>query len=258
MAVAVAGVALTATATAATCYFFLKPAYTYTKPRQAAFVLSFDDQNVADWYAARGLFRKYNVKATFFITFPDSLNPVQVRMLHKLAADGHEIASHGYKHVNAISYTKKHGTAAYTRDEIIPAIKAMQEKGFPPATFAYPYGANNRLIDLELKKYFYLLRGDSWEVKGKGIDELNRIFHTYEGARIVNGLGIDHGSGITVEELGEGFARAARNKEAIVIYAHAINNSASEYSISPARLEAIFKAARAHKLVSFSFRDLVL
>ncbi len=239
-------------------YSWFKPAYTYSRPAQPAFVISFDDKYISEWHAHKELFRKYKVKATFFITVPHKLSQLEIEMLRELAADGHEVASHGYLHENSSKFIKEHGVTKYIADEVIPAISAMQALGFPPSTFAYPYGARSLTIDQELTKYFHLLRGDSWKVAGKGIDEIDRIFYQYNGSRLVHGLGIDSNSGVTVQDLEAGFKRAAQKKEAILIYAHNISEDTTDYSISPQTLEAIFKLAQQHNLSSLTFRELVL
>jgi peptidoglycan-N-acetylglucosamine deacetylase len=239
-------------------YSLFKSTYAYSRPAQPAFVISFDDKYVSEWHAHKELFKKYKVKATFFITVPHQLSPSEIGMLQELAADGHEIASHGYLHENSSKFIKEHGVAAYVAHEITPAIQAMQAIGFPPATFAYPYGARSLAIDRELTKYFHLLRGDSWKVAGKGIDELDRIFYQYDGSRLVHGLGIDSNSGVTLQDIEGGFKRAAQNKEAILIYAHNISEDTTGYSISPQTLETIFELAQKHKLSSLTFRELIL
>lgn len=148
--------------------------------------------------------------------------------------------------------------AAYVEQDIIPSIKTLQSQGFSPVTFAYPYGARSRELDRELSKYFYLLRGDSWKDAGKGIDELDRIYYTFSGRRVIHALGIDANSGVSLQDLEAGFARASRNKEAINIYAHNISEDSAGYSISPHTLEKIFKLAKQYQLQSLTFRDLVL
>ncbi|MCC9136247.1 polysaccharide deacetylase family protein [Pontibacter silvestris] len=241
-----------------TAFRYWKTDYAYHTPPTASFVISFDDRNITDWYQARDLFRKYNVHATFFLTQPDSLIAKELQMLKELEADGHEIACHGYTHSNSLTYTKEHGIASYIAYEIIPAIREMHARGFAPVTFAYPYGANSRVIDRELLKYFFLLRGDSWKVKGKGIHELDRIFYSFDGDRVINSLGIDAGSGVTLTDIEDGFRRAHKNKEAILIYAQSINNSNEPYSIAPSTLENIFRVAKKYELASLTFKDLVL
>jgi peptidoglycan-N-acetylglucosamine deacetylase len=245
---------------AATAFIYLRylhPDYAYRRPAQAAFVISFDDQYITEWYEHRDLFKKYAVQATFFITAPHSLTPEELSMLRSLVADGHEVGSHGAHHVNALQYSKEHGLANYIQHEVVPAINTLQVLGFTPVTFAYPYGANSRHTDHELSKYFYLLRGDSWKVEGKSIDELDRIFYNYDGRRVINGLGIDHGSGVTIQDIKLAFTRAASRNEAVILYAHAINNSNKAYSISPAMLEKVFVAARQQHLTSLTFKNLV-
>lgn len=241
-----------------TVYYLFKPNYAYSRPARSAFVISFDDKYVSEWYTHRELFKKYDVKATFFITMPHELSQSEIDMLQVLAADGHEMASHGYLHENSSKFIKENGVAAYVAHEITPAIKAMQAVGFTPSTFAYPYGARSLTIDRELTKYFHLLRGDSWKVAGKGIDELDKIFYKYDGSRLVHGLGIDSKSGVTLQDLEAGFNRAAQKKEAILIYAHNISDDTTGYSISPRTLEAIFQLAQKYKLSSFTFRELAL
>lgn len=232
--------------------------YTYAKPAQAAFVMSFDDQYIADWHAQRALFLKYNVRATFFITNPDSLTTIEVDMLRTLVNDGHEIASHGAKHVNAVNYVNENGIDTYVKQEIVPSIKSLQKLGFTPVTFAYPYGANNKTIDRELLKYFYLLRGDSWKMQGKEINQLDKIFYSYDGRRVINGLGIDSNSEVTLNDLESGFQRANSNKETIVLYGHNISSTEEGYTITPQKLEAIFKLAQKYKLKSLSFKEIVI
>ena len=249
---------ITAALTSVAAYFVLTPDFCSVKEKKAAFVLSFDDKAIKTWHDHRPLFHKYNVKATFFITYPDSLTQEEKEMLSVLAADGHEVASHGYAHANAINYANNKSIRSYIEDEILPSINHLSKLGFHPVTFAYPYGAQNRVIDFELKKYFYLLRGDAWKVEGKGIDELDKIYYKYDGSKVVNGLGIDDNSNISVEELSKGFKRAKERKEAIIIYAHSISNTVAEYNITPIRLEQILHAAQKYHLKSLRFKDLVL
>ncbi|MCP2042059.1 polysaccharide deacetylase family protein [Pontibacter sp. HSC-36F09] len=249
---------IVATVSGLTVYSLLKPTYTYNRPAQPAFVISFDDKYVSEWHAQRELFKRYKVKATFFITMPQQLSQSEIEMLQELAADGHEIASHGYLHENSSKFIKEHGIATYVAHEITPAIQAMQVIGFSPSTFAYPYGVRSLKLDQELTKYFHLLRGDSWKVTGKGIEEQDRIFYKYDGSRLVHGLGIDNNSGVTLQDMEAGFKRAYHNKEAIIIYAHNISEDTTGYSISPQTLEAVFQLAQKHKLSSLTFRELVL
>jgi peptidoglycan-N-acetylglucosamine deacetylase len=247
-----------ATASSWAVYSLFKPTYTYSQPAHPAFVISFDDKYVSEWHAHKDVFKKYRVKATFFITMPHQLSQSEIEMLQDLAAEGHEIASHGYLHENSSKFIKEHGIAAYVAHDITPAIKTMQTIGFTPSTFAYPYGARSLKLDYELTKYFHLLRGDSWKVAGKGIDELDRIFYQYDGSRLVHGLGIDSNSGVTLQDLEAGFQRAAQNKEAILIYAHNISEDTTGYSISPKMLESVFRLAQEYELSSLTFRELIL
>ena len=57
--------------------------------RQAGLALSFDDRFVKEWTQLRPLLKKYNVKATFYITQPDSLSDEEVLMLHEQIGRAH-------------------------------------------------------------------------------------------------------------------------------------------------------------------------
>ena len=51
---------------------------------QAGLALSFDDRFVKEWIQLQPLLNQYNVKATFYITQPDSLSDEEVVLLHEL------------------------------------------------------------------------------------------------------------------------------------------------------------------------------
>ncbi|MFT2009076.1 polysaccharide deacetylase family protein [Pontibacter sp. 13R65] len=247
----------------ACCFYvfhqYLRVDFSYHKTAdQASFVLSFDDQYVKQWYAHRDLFKKYGVHATFFITKPDLLSTEEIEMLHILAADGHEIASHGYRHVNAVAYTEEHSLGAYIEHEVLPAIKTMHAQGFAPVTFAYPYGASSRKLDRELLKYFLLVRGDSWKVEDKPVEKLDRIFYKFDGSRVINGLGIDMNSGVTLQDIEQGFNRATDKQEAINLYAHSIEIDSSHYGVTTEFLENILELAQGKNLKSITFKELAL
>ena len=72
--------------------------------QQAGIAVSFDDRFVKEWYQLRPLLKKYNAKCTFYITQPDSLSDEEVKLLHELQKEGHEIGCHGAMHVRSMYY----------------------------------------------------------------------------------------------------------------------------------------------------------
>ena len=70
--------------------------------QQGGIAISFDDRFVKQWYQLRPLLKRYNVKCTFYITQPDSLSDEEVKMLHQLQKEGHEIGCHGAMHVRSM------------------------------------------------------------------------------------------------------------------------------------------------------------
>ncbi|WP_281322370.1 polysaccharide deacetylase family protein [Flavobacterium aestivum] len=156
------------------------------KTYQPGVVFSFDDDYIEDWYVAERLLHPCGWKATFFVCKYGSLTTEQKSKLHYLKAMGHEIAAHGYNHLNALKYYKKFGMEKYIEDDILPLKAAMAKDGFDVQSFAYPDGARDNRLDNELLKYFDIIRGTTYE------EILPKSQYCYyEGKRVIYGLGID-------------------------------------------------------------------
>lgn len=149
-------------------------------------VFTFDDDYIDDWYNAEKLLRPLGWKATFFVCWYGSLTRDQKDKLHYLQDMGHDIAGHGFNHLNALKYSKEFGVQKYIEDDIIPLKAAMKKDGFNIHSFAYPDGARDTELDKELLKHFDIIRGTTY-------DEIPAAqqYCYYEGNRLVYGLGID-------------------------------------------------------------------
>jgi peptidoglycan/xylan/chitin deacetylase (PgdA/CDA1 family) len=132
-----------------------------TAPR-SGLALTFDDAFISQWYDLRTVFARHDAHATFFVTRFYQLRTADLDRLRELRADGHAIELHGHNHLNAPEYVEEHGLAAYLADEVVPAISAMQAKGFEPTSFAYPFGQRTGRLDRALLKHVRLLRALSW------------------------------------------------------------------------------------------------
>ena len=160
---------------------------------QAGLALSFDDRFVKEWIQLRPLLKQYNVKATFYVTQPDSLSVEEVNMLHELRKDGHEIGCHGAMHVRSIPYIWENSLDKYMEKEIFHALETMKKQGFLPKTFAHPGGSQMWYSDRELLKYFTLLRDVSMKncnVFGyqyiRKVEDMNEIYYQHDKTNKVN------------------------------------------------------------------------
>ena len=128
--------------------------------------LSFDDDGVEHWIAARPLLQQHGARVTFFVTryyqFPDEVR-AQVR---ELASDGHEIAAHGVDHLRAPLYVEELGLRAYLADEALPSIEILRADGYAVTSFAYPYGARTGELDRALAAHVSVLRSVAFPVAG--------------------------------------------------------------------------------------------
>ena len=109
----------------------------------AGVAITFDDDTVDQWYATRSIFQKYNAHATFFVSGFASLDQSEIDKLKILQAEGHEIAYHGYNHVDEVEYIQDNSLNAYMNDEIIRGVNLMKSKGLNPVDFAYPFGSDD-------------------------------------------------------------------------------------------------------------------
>ena len=113
------------------------------KSARPAVALSFDDQAIDAWYAARDLFAKWNAHVTFFVSDYASWTSAQRQKLAELSALGHDIQAHGMYHLNAVDYVETHSVDEYLQLEVLPAIELLEQAGFPITTYAFPFGATN-------------------------------------------------------------------------------------------------------------------
>lgn len=114
----------------------------------AAIVMSFDDQWIDSWYAARPMFAAHGVRATFFVSRFYLFSDAGKEELHALADDGHDIEAHTVNHLRAPDYVADHGLQAWLDDDAMPSITALADDGFaPPVAFAYPFGARTGETD---------------------------------------------------------------------------------------------------------------
>jgi peptidoglycan-N-acetylglucosamine deacetylase len=225
--------------------------YKYEREPQAGIFLSFDDYSIDQWFKLREMFLKYEVKATFFITRFHTLSDDQIEKLRILQSDGHEIGFHGANHVVSEYYIKEHSLNEYLQNEIIAGLNAMNEKGFYPTSFAYPYSAKYWGTDDELLKYFYVVRSSVPVDKQKLVD-VDEVFYSFGGKRLTYSVSIDRKPGLTMQEIEEGMLKAIADKNVLMFHGH---EPVASFDVET--LEGILKLAKKHQLRFFRATDLI-
>jgi peptidoglycan/xylan/chitin deacetylase (PgdA/CDA1 family) len=224
--------------------------------RRGSIILTFDDDNIADWYAVRDLFNTYDIKATFFIVRPHKLDSAQIKHLHALLEDGHEIGCHTLNHRNAVTWCDTSTIRNYIEYEVLPAKQLLSRYGFETRSFAYPNGQSTPAIDTALLEYFQILRKATYNIEDTTIDCIDRTFSDSR-SRIVDAMGIDVVYKITLENLETGIKRVAKTGESLIVHAHEINDSGRNYTLSREYLEEVFRLCRKYNIKSITCSELV-
>ncbi len=222
--------------------------------QQGGIIFSFDDDYIDEWHEFKNVFSEHEIKATFFISNPQSLDSLKVLKLKDLQNDNHEIACHGYNHLNSLDYLDT--IDIYIEKEITSAINSLKNKGFNVVSFAYPYGESTAYIDSVLLSYFTFLRKATYNIHNTDIDTYDEIYVSSSSTRVCNAMGIDCNYAISLENLEKAIQRAANNNEILILYAHKINNSGEDYTISPEYLKKAFQLCNKYRIQSLRMKDI--
>ena len=201
---------------------------------------TFDDlASVSSWNLARNIFQENGIDATFFVDHWHQASPEQLNILQTLRADGHQIACHSYSHLSIYDpkYDNEEDKAeAYLQDQVLPAIENMQQDGFNPVSFAYPYTRYTGRHHAKIKKYLPSIR-------------------TF----LSNTMSIDQISGNTLDDIKAEMAKIKANKEVVTFIAHVIvpegEAQTSNYSIKEQKLKDIIDEAKRLGLKFYSFDE---
>jgi PKD repeat protein len=219
----------------------------------AGVALTFDDNSVDAWYAARPIFQKYNAHVTFFISNFNQLDQSEITKLKTLQADGHEIAFHGYNHEDEVEYLQSHTLNDYLNNEIIRGINLMRSQGFNPVNFAYPYGADNPAARPALGAYFSHMRDTYY-------DWDNTIYYTYgSNTPYIAGIGIDDNTyGNSLTDITTGIAKAKADDKILIFYGHetVASSNPGEYQTSFGRLESILKYVSDNGMKTYTIAEI--
>ncbi len=206
----------------------------------------------------RGLLNQYHARVTFFVSQFDSLSEEEIKMLHDLQNDGHEIGSHGAIHVQADSYIKEHTYKEYIANEIEPSISSMKKAGFDPVSFAYPYGSKDWFIDYLLLRKFKNTRGISFMRNQNNLVEVDDIFYGFNNDRKFLSLVFDGPTQPTEAAITVALERAVQKNEVMLLSGHTpiLEKKSALYSFDLSFLEFILKEANQRHLNFYRIKDL--
>jgi peptidoglycan-N-acetylglucosamine deacetylase len=227
---------------------------------QGGVVITFDDRNFDDWIKALPLLDKYGARATFFIS--GAIDRQSLDAVRQLQSHGHAIGVHGIHHLRAVEYSQERSVEEYIRSEILPQVEQLKAAGVSPTSFAYPNSRNNAATDTALLKVLRHLRTGSSVAPGEQVSAKDELF--VPAARIgehgcLQGKGIDFAptrEDRTFEQLDAALARAAKNREIIVLYGHGIASSGKGNHVTPEALERILRKAKDLQLPFYTFDQL--
>ena len=219
---------------------------------RSGIAITFDDNYIDEWYAIRDILQAHNAHVTFFVSNFASLDQAQINKLKTLQADGHEIAYHGYAHVDAAQYMQTHSINNYLENEIINGVNLMKSEGFNPVDFAYPFGSDDPEVTQALGGYFDHVRDTaySWD---------DSIYYEYGSNQyFIAGIGMDDITyGIPITDIYNGISRAKNEDKILILYGHEpVAANPQMYQTSHDRLEKILQFVSDNNLKTFTISEL--
>jgi peptidoglycan-N-acetylglucosamine deacetylase len=229
--------------------------------KEAGIVVTFDDSSINEWFYILPLLDSFNMKATFFLTDIATIDKKDIIKLRIIQESGHEIASHGYAHIDPILSIKEKGVLTYIKSEILPAKDFLTRYGFHQESFAFVYGIRNKKLEKELGSIFSNIRGVSETQRHKmikRIQDVKDIYFDRESQQIVRGFCIDEIQEVNIEQITYILKKIKRENKIIVFYAHTPreNVSTGKWEVKIDFLKEIFKIANEMKIKSYRFRDI--
>lgn len=230
--------------------------------KKGGVLLTFDDYaNIDSWHNMIDVFSEFDAKVTFFINAPDEISNIQWKLLGELTERGHIVGCHGWRHEKAVDYCSTHSLKAWLKNEVFPAQKILQDKGFKSTSFAYPCSQNNQMTDDALSQYFNHSRTGSSLKEGQRFCELDEIFIPVKKIAdrfLLPGRSIDRINDLS--QIEGALERVARQSEIVVFYSHRIGTEEEGKNnrnlITKDNLVKIIKITKEHNLNFYTFNDL--
>ncbi len=220
---------------------------------KAGVVLTFDDNYVNEWYDLNTALKKYDWKATFFVSKFDELSPTEIQKLKALENDHHEIGGHSLKHLNAPFFVSENGADSYLNQEITPMLNLMNDNLFTITSFAYPYGARNPTCDNILLDKFKIIRGTTYDNSSPAYQNCY-----YNNNRLIFGLGIDNSyPHFSVSYFISLLEYAKKNNKIVIFYSHRpVQKVTAAYETEYQTLFSICEYVKSHKMKFYKTTEL--
>ena len=212
--------------------------------------LTFDDYSIDNWYRYINVLDSLGAKATFYISNYNTLSGEQKNKLHDIQKRGHEIAFHSSNHVNFVKYADTAGCKKLIKKEIIDGVRLMNNDGFYPTTFAYPYGSHNDQLDKLLLKQFKSVRALN------GTQDLSRSLSSLENNQLIFGLGIDESSKRNLGKIKGLLYLAQQTNRCAVMLVHNIERNDIQMQLPLWKLKEIILTAKSLSLKFYTISEI--
>ena len=241
------------------CTFFLfscedKKTMTKNKPPyQAGVVLSFDDSYANEWFEADKKLGHYAWKATFCVSKISTLNHSEIIKLQELQSKGHEIAGHGYNHLDATKFVAQNGIEVYIHQEIDPMIRLMRFYSLKVSSFAYPFGFRNTAIDAGLSDKFKILRGTTY---GTEDPVYQNCYFSNEQLVFATGIDTDHPN-FNISYIIKLLDFAKRKHKILIVFGHKpVKNVTANYQTKMETLDLICNYVQRNDMIFYTLSEL--
>lgn len=237
-------------------YFYSCRLQSGSETISAGVAITFDDvKYLEDWLpAVERLNTNYEFRATFFVDHFDALGDKEIDNLHRLIDWGSEIGYHGLRHRDAVRYCADNSVDKYIEEEIADGLQLMGEKGFFPASFAYPMGSREKEIDNALLPYFRILRGTYAEYIAKPPASFYQV-RLHGG--VINAVKIDTDAPYATSDILKGLSYALQYNCIILLYGHGISEQSLPMYVPCSRLETLCTFVRDNHMVFYTMSDLI-
>ena len=212
--------------------------------------LTLDDHYVDNWHPYLDLFDSLGVKATFYISNYNKFTPAQKAKLKDIQNHGHEIAFHSSNHVNFVKYADTAGCNKLIKKEIDEGLRQLNNDGFHPTTFAYPYGSHNDQLDKLLLKQFRSIRALN------GTQDLSRSLSPLQNNKLIFGLGIDETSKRDLKKIEGLLYLAQQTNRCAVLLVHNIERTDMQMQLPLWKLKEIIATAKSLSLKFYTISEI--
>jgi peptidoglycan-N-acetylglucosamine deacetylase len=210
---------------------------------QGQIAITFDDNTVENWHKHLALLDSLNIKATFYVSHYHTFNKQQKTWLKEIAAHGHEIAFHTATHPDLAKEVSKNGLAATEEKEIKRDLRMMQEDGYNPTDFAYPFGSHTSQLNTCLLRTFKSVRA----LSNQQNYNLSLVKEAGEG-KVLYGANVDNNSRLKEDGILSLIEKAQDHHDCLVMVAHQIAVPNAQLKITRERLQYIARLAQEHNL----------